>query len=418
MGMPGKKFMKLNSQSKNLNKSRTAIVKILNILFCSYIFFALVDYIQFGNNERTRLFYLLPSLSGLLIFIIQVFYFNLNIFRNKFIVRMTIILLLGITLSMFFLKFNIFPIFIVFSNIIIALFLLDFPLLVFSQIFTYILFGCLSGYFGYSFYIGIPPSEVFSHASWNNISLILIIYAAITYIISDKMDSPVPVLPALSTFLLSFMSYGRSGIISSLILLVGVFWLRFKGERIKVRVYILSFILVSTSLIVLFGNFDVVSLISNLVSNNNYLAKFEVYGLTSESRLEMIYTYLNQLNLEKFFLGDIAEFDDSIIYYDGNYHNSFIRFHSNFGFLSLIFILFMLLATVRLIKQKNLLLLLVLVVVSMRISTDNILFYSNFDFIVYYVVFCAFYNVPRKPGETGFLVGDVMEFSHRQEFKC
>ena len=371
-------------QYQSNTRAILSINTLLSGLFCLYVLVGWIAYIQAANGLPIIRYF--PIIIGLSVFIIE----TINLSRRyQFAYQLTGVLLLGLLLSAL---VNNTPFLVGSANLLshtgIALFLLRRPLEGFVFPFTYLLFLFVVAYFTYYFYNGIDPNEIFLYASRNVVSWLLIVYSAIIYIVSDKARLKIPVLPAVMTVIFSVMSYGRSGIISSFILLMGILLLTFRENRKNSKFYILLTFLGILSMFFLSNGGDIGNTIYDI---SHYFHRLETQGLSDSAGREYIWnTYINQMDMTRFLFGTNAKYDSSVITFDYNYHNSFMNFHASFGIVSIIFMFLMLWAMVKLFNRNNLLLL-ILITVILRSFTDDLVFVSQpYDFIVYYITMYAF----------------------------
>lgn len=222
--------------------------------------------------------------------------------------------------------------------------------------------------FFYYFSLFIHPSQWVTH-SQNHVSVVIIFLASIYYL--NKINQGITslsYLPALVACLVSIFSYGRSGIISSLMILLGlVVYRTFLKVSIMNIIMFLAFIII-ISLVVDYYFFYI-----NLAIN-----RFYVEGVTSPARLYIFNEWLEEiLNSPSIFFGtDLAHIK---IYDSLSSHNSFLALHSRFGFASLVIILNI--VSIMIIGLKNNVFIFVLLVaVLIRSFTDNILISSGFLF--------------------------------------
>ncbi len=388
--------MKLGFQYQYHSKTRAifSVNTLLSGLFCLYLLFGLIAYIQLANVGG--IFTRFPIMIGLLVFIIETIYLSR---RYQFVYQLTGVLLLGFLLNVL---VNDRELFLgvatrILSNIGIALFLLRRPLAGFVLPFTYLLFGFVVAYFTYYFYNGIDPNAIFLTASRNTVSWLLIFYSAIIYIVTDKARSEIPVLPAVMTVIFSVMSYGRSGIISSFILLIGILLLTFYENRKNSKFYIL---LTFLGILFMFFLSNVGDIGNTIYDISHYFHRLETKGLSDSDGREYIWnTYISQMNMTRFLFGTNPEYDSSVISFNSNYHNSFIAFHASFGIASIIFMFLMLWDLVKLLNRNNLILL-ILITFIFRAFTDSGLFFESTDFLIYYITVYPFILTDQKANFT------------------
>ncbi|UUO13754.1 hypothetical protein [Dolichospermum heterosporum] len=378
--------MKLDFEYHSETRAIFFLNTLLSGLFCLYLVVGLINYIQRANGGVFITQYFL-IIIGLLFFITETIFFNR---RYEFVYQVTGILLLGFILSM--LENNIPLLRAASVNLLsqtgVALFLLRRPLAGFVLPFTYLLFGFVVAFFTYYFYNRIDPNAIFLYASRNTVSWLLIVYSAIIYIVSDKARLKIPVLPAIMTVIFSVMSYGRSGIISSFILLIGILLLTFYENKKNAKFYIFITFIGILFMFFLINRSDIVNTIYDI---SRYFNRLETRGLSDRDGREYILSnYIIQMNMTRFLFGTDPRYDLSIINFKLNYHNSFINLHAYSGMAGIIFVFLMLRAVVKLFN-RNKLLWLILITLILRSFTDNLLFVTQqYDFIVYYITIYAF----------------------------
>ncbi|MCX5984443.1 MAG: hypothetical protein NTY89_22190 [Nostocales cyanobacterium LacPavin_0920_SED1_MAG_38_18] len=376
--------MKLDFEYHTETRAIFFLNTLLSGLFCLYLVVGWITYIQTANGVFITQYF--PIIIGLLFFIIETIFFNR---RYEFVYQVTGILLLGFILSK--LENNT-PVLLASVNLLsqtgVALFLLRRPLAGFILPFTYLLFGFVVAFFTYYFYNRIDPNEIFLYASRNTVSWLLIVYSAIIYIVSDKARSKIPVLPAIMTVIFSVVSYGRSGIISSFILLIGILLLTFYENRKNAKFY---FFITFIGILFMFFLINRTDIGNTIYDISRYFNRLETRGLSDRDGREYIWSnYIIQMNMTRFLFGTDPRYDLSIINFKLNYHNSFINLHAYSGMAGIIFVFLMLWAMVKLFN-RNKLLWLILITFILRSFTDNVLFVTQqYDFIVYYITIYAF----------------------------
>jgi hypothetical protein len=223
---------------------------------------------------------------------------------------------------------------------------------------------------------------VFESASRNVFSVIAITSTVLVYLITIKQNKLIYIWPAAITFLISVLSFGRSGIITSLILLLGLFFIYISKRGLKFRLVLLFFFLFPciffiglkfNELCFFFDNFD----------------KFEhliVNGFESNERSEVLSSYFNNLNFLNFFTG--VNYSNIFIFQhlEMNPHNSFIRFHHYAGFFSIIFFIYCLKALYSYFRSTKVVFFIFFALL-LRGWTDAIFFFSFYDFLIYLLIF-------------------------------
>jgi hypothetical protein len=236
---------------------------------------------------------------------------------------------------------------------------------------------------------GTDFNEIFLRSSRNAVSWLFIVYAAIFYIVVDKLSLTVPVLPAIIAVFFSVVSYGRSGIISSFTLLFSILLLNFhrNWKNSKFYIVIAFFSILLTFIIVNVPN------TGNIVRDfGGYFTRLQVQGLSDEMGREYIWrSYFHRMNVTRFLFGVNPKLDPSAAQFRYNYHNSWIQLHVSLGIVSIVFMFLVIWSIVRLFNSNKLLFSL-LITVTFRTFTDQLLFMSAYDFVVYYLTFYTFVN--------------------------
>jgi hypothetical protein len=258
---------------------------------------------------------------------------------------------------------------------------------------AYFVFYSLAAYFLFYMFLGYSGDEVLKWSSSNNISIIMLISCISLYIILDFENREINLIPAALTLLISIWGIGRGGIISSLILFIGLLFFKYKNKSKYIFILVTTLILIFL-LIFLFSD----SLIEFAI-NNNYLSnaafRFIERGdefTESSARSNMWQNYYNNLDFQRIIFGANVEKDpwDTGAENSYNYHNSFINLHLQTGILGLITICILLFALFKYYKINKLYFILLLVLLS-RSLTDTMIFFGRYDFIPYFFIF-AFIN--------------------------
>lgn len=231
---------------------------------------------------------------------------------------------------------------------------------------------------------GTDPDEVFTYASRNMISTIAIMYAVLIYLLLFLNNNKIIFLPALLAFLLSAIAIGRSGIICSLLLVVGVIFYKYKyADRKQKKWYIGGIFLVAGGIVYFFYN---------MFSGEEleFISRLQVYGLNDPTRAELLDRYIENLDFYNFLRGyDIM---NDFIYnsWNNNPHNSWIYLHYNLGIWGVVLALLIFISGLKFFFKKYYFIVLLLGVVILRSATDSILFFTSYDFIIYSFIILAF----------------------------
>ena len=94
----------------------------------------------------------------------------------------------------------------------------------------YIAFYSLVVYFLLLMLTGVDPNSALKHTSWNGISMIMLIACISLYIILSMENKKIDLKPAFCTLVISIWAIGRSGITSSFVLLLGLFFVKIRAK--------------------------------------------------------------------------------------------------------------------------------------------------------------------------------------------
>lgn len=186
------------------------------------------------------------------------------------------------------------------------------------------------------------PNDVFPHYSRNSFSILFLEAAALLYIIiiqernfKKNCFGKYPLWPAVVAFLCSVWAVGRSGILSTGFLLLGVVFANFLTSEKKFKYLITSFVLIAFVLCV-FLNWQKETF--GLVTK-----RFTVEGLTERSRIEIAIHYFKKIKESpaRLFFGYDVHFDSYLATgWKSNLHNSLLRLHSVLGIVGVILLFF------------------------------------------------------------------------------
>ena len=227
----------------------------------------------------------------------------------------------------------------------------------------------------------INPNEVFVR-SRNYISFFLIITVLPYYFVRINFNKTISILPALLTLILSLFSLGRSGIISAIILFIGVIL----ASKIKRRTKkIIGFIFV---LVLVLG-------FSFYLQNYSSLKDIERIVDTSDwnklgGRSTFFKNYFDNLDLFAFIFGmDVNTY--KILNLGGNYlpghvHSSILNFISVVGISSILFFL-LLFKKIKYASKVNLPILFLFMALMFRIFSETGCLFGYFDYVVWMFFF-------------------------------
>ena len=249
----------------------------------------------------------------------------------------------------------------------------------------------------FSFFIiikGTDPNFVFTQSSRNTFSWLAIFGSSLFYICQLKkgINCKISIWPACCGFIISVLSLGRSGIISSGIILVGIIMYKLKNHKVKA---ILFFFLMVLFFLLSYHLFK--PQIEFIVK---VTMRFTYEDINNNPRIEIAGNYMKNIaSIKWILLGAKLSTINYMEQWSFNLHNSFLNFHSFMGIGSIILIMLIIIGIIRK-AFRSILLGFIGIALLLRISTDTGAFVGPMDFLLFYFLFSEmlFYktsNVPR-----------------------
>jgi hypothetical protein len=232
---------------------------------------------------------------------------------------------------------------------------------------------------------------VLNNVSENYLSIILIMNLITIYVVKFRQKEVISILPAFIGFFLSILAVGRSGIITTLFVLLLVLWFNWKGLPRFKKIFSIAIFLAPLILLV-FLKWD---LINTIFNNMEVFEKFSNSGVASPSRDIIKRAYFSNINSVTFFTGYNYAENYWFQHYGLNPHNSYIRLHYFSGFAFFIIMPILFISLIKLIK-KNLFFSGLLLAVLLRSYTDSVLFLTLFDYVPVLLIMTAFLNNKTK----------------------
>ncbi len=250
-------------------------------------------------------------------------------------------------------------------------------------------FWCI--FFLYCIFIGADPDETMKVVSHNGVSMMMLVSCISYYVVVRQNAEKLYVLPAFLTLLISIWGIGRSGILSSFILFIGILLVKYKPKRIVT-------ILVSFSVFLIWIFYEKlleIGLRFSFLSGSliNILVKSE----GDEPRLGIWENYFQNLDTFRLIFGANTKTDP---WPDGeflayNYHNTFINLHSQTGLMAIITILILIFALINFYLSDKIFFVL-LVVLLTRWFTDIGLYFESWDFLPFFFTFVMLSRIRGK----------------------
>jgi hypothetical protein len=249
---------------------------------------------------------------------------------------------------------------------------------------AYLVFYALFSYMALLILTGIDPDEALKVTSRNGISEMMIVASVCLYIIQTNERKEIDLKPAFCTLLISIWAIGRSGIISSFVLLVGLLLIRMRFR--KLYIYIIFFVLLAIFLF--FDQLLLFGVDNNFFGGaiNFYLARKMEDG--PDSRIPIWTNYFNNLDAFKVFLGANVLTDPwpEGAMHAYNYHNMFIHLHLQTGLMAIVFYILILSALVK-FWRTNKVFFVLLLTICLRGMTDTFMLFESWDFILYFFIY-------------------------------
>ncbi len=209
---------------------------------------------------------------------------------------------------------------------------------------------------------------------------ITIVYTFLVY----TQEKKIVIVPSILTFLLCVFANGRGGLVSSLVLLVGLILVRLHEVKKKNLRYVSVFCVI---LVAIFAY----QYVLNIYETSYVFERVRDKGLDDNARSMLWIDYLDHLDFSNILFG--YDYSDNFLFqaFRSNPHNSYIKMHSIAGIFFLIPIsLFVYSVVFSIIKKKWFYVVLVGCML-LRAYTDTILM-NYYDFILYATCFLSLKN--------------------------
>ena len=243
-----------------------------------------------------------------------------------------------------------------------------------------------------SFYIiiqllGNPNANAVFIRSRNYISFYLIITVLPYYFIKLKNFEYASIIPSIITLLLSVYSLGRSGVIASFVLFIGISLQYFKTMKAKI-IAVLSIFLVSILFLWFFIDYFDLFLIIEKFQN--------IDGMKSiGGRTDFLFNYYNHSDLFGLIFG--VDTNTPAILLHGSYlashiHSSILNFISVAGIFSIVFFYF-LYKKMKMFYKYNSTLNFLVIALLLRVATDDGLLFDYFDYTLWMFLLFNFKSI-------------------------
>lgn len=272
---------------------------------------------------------------------------------------------------------NLFTVLNILSNTGIALLLLSGKI---NTLGGYIPFYGLSAFFIMSIVNGVVPDVALKYSSFNGISVLMLVACISLYIIKNINSDKIDLTCAVIAVIISIWAIGRSGIISSFVLLFGLLLIKIKSKP-KYFYIVASFSIIT--FLVFIKRSEFLTQYINVQDAIEYALNKE--SLTS-NRAEIWGNYFNNLDVVSIIFGTDAYKDLYMSDWHQNYHSSYVNLHALAGLMGLVIMGLILISLGRLLKHNRIFFVLFFAI-SLRMSTDICNFFTLFDFIPFFFIF-------------------------------
>ena len=254
---------------------------------------------------------------------------------------------------------------------------------------AFVLFYAFSAFLCFLAFRGeVQSNEVIEHGSANNVS-ILCIYCLFVYYLSvrDVSYKMLPYLPIIVIAFLSLWTGNRSGIISSGVFFVAVLIINNKFSAKGHKRLQNTFLLIAVAIIVVYFFLYYYSQFDVALEN-----KVDRGGGMSSARTFIWAEYLGGMfdSLGNFIFGvpGNSTLYPYLSYYAGNPHNSFLMAHAKFGLAGFLIVLYVVMRTAWMSKQrKDYVIGALLAIVVVRSFFDWTAFPGLYDVMFWYFIF-------------------------------
>ena len=220
---------------------------------------------------------------------------------------------------------------------------------------------------------GFSATSFFLAQSYNYISIYSILPVVMYYFFASRNKERIVLWPALLSTVTCILGFGRGGIISAFIVLLGVMVnnMFFVNEKVGIKKIVFVIVIFLTMVAIVFS----IDKIANIV----YFQKLTSYGLDSRGRTDIWLGYIRKTigNFEYFLFGTDTNAVYEMLRYNGNVHNSLLNIHLYNGIFIFIMCMYKIFQSVSTgIKNKDCIFLVCLLTLLMRGFTDNFLWGS------------------------------------------
>lgn len=231
---------------------------------------------------------------------------------------------------------------------------------------------------------GYLPGQISEYSSENVVNYIVLAFSILLIGLYYKNSKKIIVFPAIVTFIVSLWTLGRTGVISSLLLLIGVIILKYMKRLGKLK---MSFILMFFCIM---GSY-LINVLINFMSKVIYRFGQRETFFKDSPRAYIWNDYLENLDFKKVIFG----FDFKTHYFWGftNLHNSYIDIHYLLGLSGIFIILLLAISLYKLLKRHFYLFFVLTICLLLRGSTDTVMLVGFYDYVlIFLLLFCWYHD--------------------------
>jgi hypothetical protein len=239
-----------------------------------------------------------------------------------------------------------------------------------------------------SYTSGGDPFNVLSSGSNNYISVIVLSMVLLYYAMAYKFEKLVSFMPAFIALVFSVWAGGRSGIISSVLLLLGLFFYNLFCIKKKGSLSLYYAISILVVVALLLENFVV---FYDVEDPNSFLWRFTM-DMSSDGRLQIFKSYIQDMTVLQAIFGRGSDFIQNKL--GMSVHISYIQWHVSFGLFAFFLYVLVFWAYLKMFFINKLYTVLMTVLL-VRGSSDHILLTGGFCFGILLVFFCLKSFAPK-----------------------
>lgn len=228
------------------------------------------------------------------------------------------------------------------------------------------------------FLMGYTPYQISIFNSGNIINFIYILLTSLIISQYYYIRGKVLIAPVIFCLIISIWTAGKSGIVVSIILMICMVLL--KSMHKKNYRSLFNLIIMITVLTISFQWI--------MVKVNAFLIGNQINITSDEARKTIWESYIYHQNTLSWFLG--LPNRDYYFAIHTNTHNSFLDYHYSFGLLILLPLIFIFVALLKSLFNKNYIFTIILLIILLRAFTDSFILFNRYDFTWLSVIYFAF----------------------------